>query len=57
MTLVYLDSSLPRLLSGEIRVREVEKLVEQAALHQEELREDWRLARQQAPLRAIAPLE
>ena len=30
MTLVYLDSSLPRLLSGEIRVREVEKLVEQA---------------------------
>lgn len=32
-------------------------VTEWAALHREELREDWRLARQQAALRTIAPLE
>jgi len=32
-------------------------VVEWASAHQQELIEDWRLARQQQPLKSIAPLE
>jgi len=32
-------------------------VMEWAALHKEELREDWALAEQQAPLKKIKPLE
>lgn len=44
-------------LEGRLSPRVLGLVTEWAALHQEELRDDWRLARQQAPLRAIAPLE
>ncbi len=45
------------MLEGRLSPRVLGLVTEWAALHQEELREDWRLARQQAPLRTIAPLE
>jgi hypothetical protein len=44
-------------LSGRLSPRALGMIMEWAALHQEELRENWRLAQQQAPLRAIAPRE
>jgi hypothetical protein len=44
-------------LEGRLSPRVLGLVTEWAALHREELREDWRLARQQAPLRTIAPLE
>jgi Domain of unknown function (DUF4160) len=44
-------------LSGRLAPRVLGLVTEWAAEHQEELREDWRLAQQQAPLRPIAPLE
>lgn len=44
-------------LEGRLSPRVLGLVTEWAALHREELREDWRLARQQAPLRNIAPLE
>jgi hypothetical protein len=44
-------------LEGRLAPRALGLVTEWAARHQEELREDWRLARQQAPLRTIAPLE
>ena len=45
------------LLGGRLSPRVLGLVMEWAALHQEELRENWRLARQQAPMTAIAPLE
>ena len=45
------------LLRGELSPRVFGMVVEWAALHQTELSENWDLARQQAPLRKIAPLE
>jgi hypothetical protein len=44
-------------LGGRLSPRVLGLLTEWAVLHQDELRENWRLARQQAPLRPIAPLE
>jgi hypothetical protein len=44
-------------LSGHLSPRVQGLVTEWAALHQGELRENWRLAQQRAPLRAIAPLE
>lgn len=44
-------------LEGRLSPRVLGLVTEWAALHREELRENWRLARQQVPLRTIAPLE
>jgi uncharacterized protein DUF4160 len=44
-------------LEGRLSPRVLGLVTEWAALHQQELRENWRLARQQSPLRTIAPLE
>ena len=45
------------LLQGQLPPRAHGLTVEWAALHQRELLEDWELARQQAPLNKIKPLE
>ena len=45
------------LLRGRLSPRVFGMAMEWAALHQAELLENWRLARQQAPLIRIAPLE
>ena len=44
-------------LNGELSPRVFGMVMEWASLHQAELLEDWELARQQVPLRRIAPLE
>jgi len=44
-------------LEGHLSPRELGLVVEWASEHQQELIEDWRLARQQQPLKQIAPLE
>ena len=44
-------------LGGKLSPRVLGLVMEWAAVHQEELREDWRLAERQAPLNSIAPLE
>jgi uncharacterized protein DUF4160 len=44
-------------LEGHLSPRALGLVVEWASAHQQELIEDWRLARQQQPLKAIAPLE
>lgn len=44
-------------MRGRLSPRALGLVTEWAALHREELRDNWRLARQQTPLRAIAPLE
>ena len=44
-------------LSGSMPPRVLGLVTEWAVMHQSELRENWRLARQQAPLRSIPPLE
>ena len=46
-----------RILEGSLSSRAMGLVSEWAKLHQQELRDDWSLARQQAPLRKIAPLE
>lgn len=46
-----------RVLEGGLPPRAYRMLLEWAALHGQELAEDWRLARAGKPLRAIAPLE
>jgi hypothetical protein len=45
------------ILEGHLPPRALGLVMEWAALHQAELRADWELARRQAPLREIAPLE
>lgn len=45
------------LLEGELPPRVRGLVVEWASQHRQELRDDWELARRQAPLRRIAPLE
>lgn len=45
------------MLAGRLTPRAMGLVTEWAARHQAELREDWNLARQQAPLKKIAPLE
>jgi len=44
-------------LEGRLKPRVLGLVTEWASLHQEELREDWRRARDQQPLAQIAPLE
>lgn len=44
-------------LSGRLSPRVLGLVTEWAAMHQPELRENWRLAREQAPLNPIPPLE
>ncbi len=44
-------------IEGELSPRVRGLVVEWAALHRDELREDWNLALQHAPLKPIAPLE
>lgn len=44
-------------LEGKLSGRTLALVVEWAALHREELLENWRLARTEAPLRRIEPLE
>ena len=46
-----------RILAGHFPPRALGLLMEWAALHQSELREDWALAGQHATLKRIAPLE
>ena len=45
------------LLAGRLPPRGLAMAMEWAAQHQQELRENWELARQHAPLRVIPPLE
>ena len=45
-----------RLLEGGLPARATALVLEWAFLHRTELRENWELAAQQKPLKAIAPL-
>ncbi len=45
------------MLHGRLSPRVLGLVTEWAAMHQEELRENWQLAERQAPLKPIAPLE
>ena len=45
------------LLEGELKPRALGLAIEWAALHQSELLENWKLARQNAQLNKIEPLE
>ncbi len=45
------------LMRGQLSPRALGLVMEWAALHQQELREDWNLARANAPLKPIQPLE
>ena len=45
------------LLEGYLPPRALGLVAEWSALHRDELREDWALAEQQAPLKKIQPLE
>lgn len=45
------------LLEGYLSPRVFGLVMEWSAMHQVELQENWNLARQQVPLRKIAPLE
>ena len=44
-------------LEGHLSPRALGLVVEWASAHQQELIEDWRLAREQQPLKPVAPLE
>jgi len=46
-----------RLMEGKLSPRVLGLVTEWATMHQQELREDWNLARTNAPLRSIEPLE
>lgn len=45
------------ILEGQLPRRAMAMVLEWAALHREELKEDWELARSRRPLRPISPLE
>ena len=45
------------LLEGDLPPRALGLVSEWGALHRDELREDWTLAEQRAPLKKIQPLE
>ena len=47
----------PMVLEGELSPRALGLVMEWAAMHRQELLDDWNLARQQQPLNRIAPLE
>lgn len=46
-----------RILEGRMSARALGLVLEWATLHRAELLQDWTLARRQAPLNPIAPLE
>ena len=46
-----------KLLSGNLTPRALGLVMEWAAIHRDELLEDWNLARTRAPLNPIDPLE
>jgi hypothetical protein len=52
-----IDIMALRLLEGRLTPRSFGLVMEWAVRHQAELMEDWQLARQNAVLRKIAPLE
>jgi hypothetical protein len=52
-----IDLRTLRLIDGNLPPRVFGLVMEWALLHQNELIEDWQLARQDAPLKRIAPLE
>ena len=45
------------LLEGDVPPRALGLIAEWGALHRDELRDDWTLAEQRAPLKKIKPLE
>jgi hypothetical protein len=45
------------LFEGKLTPRALGLVMEWAAIHQQELREDWQLAQVSSPLKGIAPLE
>lgn len=45
------------MLEGHLSPRVLGLVIEWASAHRQELMEDWHLARQQQPLKRIAPLE
>ena len=47
----------PMVLEGSLSPRAIGLVMEWATAHREELMADWNLARQQQPLKPIAPLE
>ena len=53
--IIAIDSGT--VLAGELPPRVLGMVSEWTALHRAELAEDWQLAREQAPLKAIPPLE
>lgn len=53
--LVAIETSA--VLRGNLSPRTLSLVTEWAAMHQAELMEDWNLARQEAQLKPIAPLE
>jgi hypothetical protein len=46
-----------RVMEGALPPRALRLVVEWAALHRDELRENWASAREERPLKPIAPLE
>ena len=46
-----------RLLEGKLPPRAMALVVEWAAMHRDELMEDWKLAMEQKPLHSIKPLD
>jgi hypothetical protein len=46
-----------RVLNGKLSPRVLGLVMEWASQHQDELREDWKLAREEKELRSIKPLE
>lgn len=52
-----IDIETLALIDGELSPRALGLVTEWAARHRDELRADWELARKQAPLAPIAPLE
>jgi len=52
-----MDVETLRILNGWLSPRVLGLVTEWGVLHREELREDWRRSRRQAPLAPIPPLE
>jgi hypothetical protein len=52
-----IDIETLSILEGKLTPRVLGLVVEWAAMHQSELRENWQLARQNNPLEKIQPLE
>jgi len=54
---VVVDINTLRILEGAIPPRALGLVIEWAAQHRQELLDDWRLARDNQPLRRIEPLQ